>query len=41
VLSGVGVRADRIAHCPATHRAAGFLIETASISVIGSGRSRC
>jgi hypothetical protein len=35
VLSGVGVCADRIAHCPATHRAAGFLIETASISVIG------
>jgi hypothetical protein len=32
VLSGVGVRADRIAHCPATHRAAGFLIETDSIS---------
>jgi hypothetical protein len=35
VPSGVGVRADRIAHCPATHRAAGFLIETDSVSVIG------
>ena len=35
VLSGVGVRADRIAHCPATHRAADLLIETDSISVIG------
>jgi hypothetical protein len=40
VLIGLGVRADRIAHCPATHRAAGFLTEAASISAIGSnGRS--
>jgi hypothetical protein len=30
------VRADRIAHCPATQRAAGLLIETGSISVVGS-----
>jgi hypothetical protein len=36
VPSGVGARADRIAHCPATHRAAGFLIETDSISYFNS-----